>query len=59
MADVLTAQVVALNDTMGQMQRTIVALEARLSQTEDEAMRGSHRARTTQGRMATSTAVGT
>ena len=43
LADVLSAQIVTLNETMGQMQRTIVQLEARISQTEDEAMRGGHR----------------
>ena len=41
----LSAQIVTLNDTMGQMQRTIIALAARLPQTEDEAMRGSRRGR--------------
>ena len=49
MADVLAAQIVALNDTMGQMQRTIVQLEARRAQTEDDAMRGSRRGREFQG----------
>ena len=44
-ADMLSAQIVALNDTMGQMQRTIVQLEARLAQTEEDAMRGSRRGR--------------
>ena len=43
LADVLSAQIVTLNETMGQMQRTIVQLEARISQGEDDAMRGGPR----------------
>ena len=35
LADVLSAQIVTLNETMGHMQRTIVQLEARISQTMD------------------------
>ena len=49
-ADVLSAQIVTLNDAIGQMQRTIVQLEARISQNEDDAMRGGpRRARDGQG----------
>ena len=50
LADVLSAQIVTLNETMGQMQRTIVQLEARISQNEDDAMRGGpRRGRNNQG----------
>ena len=42
-ADMLSAQIITLNDTIGRMQQTIVQLEARVTQSEEDSMRGGPR----------------